>query len=178
VIPLIHDDLHMSETQIGILMGLPLAMFALAAVPGSLLIARFGVVAVATAALATVTLGAAGRRAADAVWLLYLATLVMGFGVAVFQPCLSTLIRLWAPARAWLANAVSINGMLVGVTFVSALTIPVVLPAVGGSWRRDLLVWCAPGAVATLLFIVKALRGGSRTSTITGIPVHSGWPNC
>lgn len=111
------------------------------------------------------------------VWVLYAATLVMGFGVAVFQPCLSTLIRLWAPARAWLANAVSINGMLVGVTLVSALTIPVVLPAVGGSWRRDLLVWCLPGLVATVLFVANALRRGTRTSSVTGIPVQSGWPN-
>ena len=53
VIPLIHDDLHMSETQVGLLMGLPLAMFALAAIPGSLLIARFGVLAVAISGLAS-----------------------------------------------------------------------------------------------------------------------------
>jgi CP family cyanate transporter-like MFS transporter len=95
----------------------------------------------------------------------------------VFQPCLSTLIRLWAPARAWLGNAVSINGMLVGVTLVSALTIPVVLPAVGGSWRRDLLVWCMPGLIATVLFVAHALRSGSRTSSIVGIPARSGWPD-
>ena len=42
VIPLVHEQLHMSETQIGLLIGLPLAMFAIAAVPGSLLIARIG----------------------------------------------------------------------------------------------------------------------------------------
>ena len=40
VIPLIHEDLRMSETQIGLLIGLPLALFAIAAVPGSLLVAR------------------------------------------------------------------------------------------------------------------------------------------
>ena len=42
VIPLVHDELHMSETQVGLLIGLPLAIFAIAAVPGSLLIARIG----------------------------------------------------------------------------------------------------------------------------------------
>ena len=42
VIPLVHDELHMSETQVGLLVGLPLALFALAAIPGSLLIARIG----------------------------------------------------------------------------------------------------------------------------------------
>ncbi len=34
VIPLVHDELHMSETQVGLLIGLPLSMFALAADPG------------------------------------------------------------------------------------------------------------------------------------------------
>ena len=43
VIPLIHDQLSMSATQIGILTGLPAMLFAIAAVPGSLLIARLGV---------------------------------------------------------------------------------------------------------------------------------------
>ena len=41
----------------------------------------------------------------------------MGFGVAIFQPALPTLVRLWAPRRIWLATAVSTNGMLVGVAF-------------------------------------------------------------
>ena len=48
VIPLIHGDLDLSEAQVGFLMGLPSAMFALAAVPGSLLVARLGVVATLT----------------------------------------------------------------------------------------------------------------------------------
>ena len=64
VIPLIHDDLHMTETQVGLLMGLPLSMFALAATPGSLLIARFGVLGVATFGLAIVALAGAARAAA------------------------------------------------------------------------------------------------------------------
>src|SRR5512140_1494736 len=42
VIPLMHDDLHMSQTAVGIIAGLPPILFACAAVPGSLLIARFG----------------------------------------------------------------------------------------------------------------------------------------
>ena len=42
VIPQLHDELHMSETQVGLLIGLPLAMLAVAAIPGSLLIERVG----------------------------------------------------------------------------------------------------------------------------------------
>jgi len=43
IIPLIHDDLNLNATQIGVLTGLPSIMLAMAAVPGSLLIARLGV---------------------------------------------------------------------------------------------------------------------------------------
>jgi len=158
VIPLIHDDLHLSETQVGLLIGLPLSMFALAAVPGSLLIARFGVLQVATAGLAIATLAAGARSAAVDVWTLYAATLLMGFGVAIFQPALPTLVRLWAPTRTWLANAVSTNGMLMGVTLASAATIPFVLPLAGGSWRIDLLIWTVPGITAALLYAFAAPR--------------------
>ena len=176
VIPLIHDDLHMSETQVGLLMGLPLAMFALAAIPGSLLIARFGVLAVAISGLALATLAAAVRAATGDIWTLYAATLLMGIGVAIFQPALPTLIRLWTPARAWLANTVATNGMLMGVTFASALSIPVVLPAVSGSWRGDLLVWCVPGLVATLLFMFVAPRTRAADSSIGGT-ASRWWPD-
>ena len=42
VIPLIQADLQLSGTEIGILSGLPVILFGIAALPGSLLIARFG----------------------------------------------------------------------------------------------------------------------------------------
>ena len=156
VIPLIHDDMHMSETEVGLLIGLPLTMFALAAVPGSLLIARFGVRSVAVAGLSILALASAARAATSEVWALYATTLVMGFGVAIYQPAMPTLVRLWAPTRAWLANAFSTNGMLIGSSFASALTIPLVLPLVGGSWRLALLAWSALVLLVALLFAIAA----------------------
>ena len=70
VIPLVHDELHMSETQVGLLIGLPLAIFAIAAVPGSLLIARIGTgLAVILGMVITALAGAARaarRRRLDA----------------------------------------------------------------------------------------------------------------
>src|SRR5690349_21671817 len=93
VIPLIHDDLRMSETQVGALAGMPLTMFALAAVPGSLLIARLGVMRVAVAGLLVTALAAAARSGAADVWTLYAATVLMGFGIAILQPTMPTLVR-------------------------------------------------------------------------------------
>src|SRR5271154_4053937 len=63
VIPLVHDELRMSEMQVGLLVGLPLALFAIAAVPGPLLTARIGA---SLAVILGVVIGAlaGGARAA------------------------------------------------------------------------------------------------------------------
>jgi CP family cyanate transporter-like MFS transporter len=158
VIPLIHDDLHMTETQVGLLIGLPLVTWALAAVPGSLLIARFGATRTLTVGLVVTALAAAGRGAATDVWLLYLATIVMGFGIAIMQPAVPTLVREWLPHRIGLATAVSTNGILVGVMLGPALTIPLVLPLVGQSWRLDFVAWAAPVLLTALLILLLAPR--------------------
>ena len=50
VIPLLHRDLGLSETEIGWLASLSPMLFALAAIPGAILIARFGIVPALVAA--------------------------------------------------------------------------------------------------------------------------------
>jgi CP family cyanate transporter-like MFS transporter len=158
VIPLIHDDLHMTETQVGLLVGLPLFMFALAAVPGALLIARWSAVRIATVGLFVIAIAAAARAGAYSIWSLYAATIAMGFGIAIMQPALPTLVRHWLPDRIALGSAGSTNGLMVGVAAGPALTIPLVLPAVGQSWRLDFLIWTVPIVVAALLYLVIAPR--------------------
>jgi len=152
VIPLIHYDLHLSETQVGLLIGLPLGLFAVAAVPGSLLVARIGERRTMLIGLALTALASAGRSASLDALTLYVATALTGFGVAVMQPALPALVRAWLPARVGLATAVYTNGMVIGATLGPALTIPFVLPWVGGSWRLDLVVWSALIGVIAVVF--------------------------
>src|ERR1700719_3204039 len=95
VLPLIHDDLHLSEAQVGLLIGLPLGLFAAAAVPGSLLVARIGMRRTMLIGLALTALAPAGGSASLNVWMLYGATALMGFGVAIMQPALPALVRAW-----------------------------------------------------------------------------------
>jgi CP family cyanate transporter-like MFS transporter len=176
VIPLIHDDLHMSETQVGALVGMPLIMFAAAAVPGSLLIARFGVMAIAVTALFITALASAARGAAPNVWILYAATILVGFGISIMQPAMPALIRAWTPHRVWLANAIYTNGMVIGATLGPALTIPLVLPLLGGSWRLDLALWAVPGLLAALAYAGAALRSRSPAAPATDAPKRR-WPD-
>ena len=168
VIPLIHDELHMTEAQIGLLTGLPLMAFAIAAVPGSLLVSRLGTRLTLTLGMVIGGLAAAGRGGAASVGMLYAATVLMGFGIAIMQPALPTLVREWLPARVGLGTAASTNGMLVATTLGPALTIPLVLPLLEHSWRLDLVVWAAPLFVTALLVFLCDRRSPKRPRSCPG----------
>src|SRR6185503_10632243 len=114
VIPLIHDDLHLSETQVGVLSGLPMVLFAGAAIAGSLMIARLGAQNALLVGIALCSAGSALRGAGPSVAMLYFGTVVMAFGVSVMQPTLAPLVRLWVPQRIGFATAVYTNGLLIG----------------------------------------------------------------
>jgi CP family cyanate transporter-like MFS transporter len=154
VIPLVHDDLHMSETQVGLLVGLPLAVFAVAAVPGSLLIARIGATLAVTLGMAIAAIAGGARAAAVDVWTLYAAAIVSGFGIALMQPGMPTLVRDWLPKRIAFGTIGYSAGMLMGATFPAVFTIGYVLPAVGGSWRLDVLLWALPAILIAPVFLL------------------------
>src|SRR5262247_2880324 len=116
VIPAIHHDLGLSATGVGILGGLPVVLFAVAALPGALMIARLGPVRALLAGLVVAALGGALRCAVPAAAWLYATTMLMAAGVAIMQPALPALVRLWAPQRIGFATAVYSNGLLVGET--------------------------------------------------------------
>jgi MFS transporter, CP family, cyanate transporter len=158
LIRLIHDDLGLTETEVGILTGLPPVLFGLAAVPGSLLIARFGMIPAVVAGLLATALGCALRGAAPDFVLLCAATVLTGVGVAVMQPALPPLVRAWLPERIGFGTAVYTNGLLVGEIIPVMLTIPLVLPQVGESWRLAFVVWALPCAAFALLVFALAPR--------------------
>jgi len=162
VIPLIRLDLEISETQVGILTGLPPVLFACTAVLGSLLIARFGALMTLLAGLFITAAGSALRGAAPEILTLYAATIVTGFGVAIMHPSLPPLVRAWLPRRIGFGTAVFTNGLLVGEILPVALTIPVLLPLVGNSWRESFVVWAIPVALIGVVIMMLAPQSGTR----------------
>ncbi|MGA7790387.1 MAG: MFS transporter [Xanthobacteraceae bacterium] len=159
VIPQVHAELRMSETQVGLLIGLPLALFAIAAIPGSLLIARIGTRAAAIVGMIIAALAGASRAAAVDVPTLYLAAIATGFGVAIMQPGLPTLVREWLPSRIALGTIAYTTGMLMGTLFATGLTIPIMLPLVGGSWRLDLVAWAVLALLIPPIFYLLSPKG-------------------
>src|SRR5215813_283330 len=176
VIPLIHDGLHLSETAVGFLVGLPLGMFALAAVPGSLFVARLGERRTMLYGLILTAVASAARAASIDALTLFAATALTGFAVAVMQPALPSLVRAWVPARVPLGTAVYTNGMVSGATAGPAFTIPFVLPLVSGSWRLDLVVWSALIGVIALLLAAFGPRTAETPASATA-PPHRWWPD-
>ena len=164
LVPLIHRDLHLDEKSIGALVSGPVLLLAIAAVPGSLLIARLGVRGALLAGLGSVTVFGALRGYGPSVPVLFTATFLMGVGVAVTQPAFPALVREWFPRRIAIATAVYSNGILIGETLPTALTTPVgALPLAHGDWRWALVFWsvmvllsaiaigaCAPARVRDL----------------------------
>ena len=153
VIPLLHADLHLSETQIGWLSSLPPMLFAIAAVPGSLIIARFGLIPALLVGILLNALGGAARGAIADTAFLYAATVVMAAGVAVSQTALPSLVRAWFPDRIGFTTAVYTNGLLVGEILPVALSIALVLPLVMGSWRLNFVAWSLPVVLTALVLI-------------------------
>ena len=174
VISLIQADLQLSGTEIGVLTGLPIVLFGVAALPGSLLIARFGAVATLVAGLVIAGIASALRGAVPHTLALYAATIVMGAGVAIMQPALPPLVRQWLPKRVSFATALYTNGLLVGEALAVMLTIPIVLPLVDNSWRWAFVIWGVPLLVIALMTALLAPRS---TDAQSSQAPTSGWPD-
>lgn len=169
VIPLIHRDLHLDETAVGVLVSMPVLVLASAAVPGSLLIAKVGVRGALIAGLGCIAVFGALRGLGPSTPVIFAATFVMGAGIAVSQPAFPSMVREWFPRRIAIATAAYSNGVLIGETLPTALTSPVgALQVAAGDWRWAIALWSVPvvaSACAIVVFAPSRARGpalGSR----------------
>jgi len=169
VIAMIRDEFALSATEVGLLSSIAPALFALAALAGSLLVARLGVRGALIGGLSLVALGSAGRGLSANYAALFATTVLMSIGVAIMQPIMPSAVRLWLPHRIGLGTAVYTNGLLVGEVFPTLLTIPVVLPLLGNSWRLSLVFWSLPIALIAVLIYLFAPRLHD-THSVPGIP--------
>jgi CP family cyanate transporter-like MFS transporter len=174
VIPLIRSDLGLSATALGLLSGLPVLLFAVAALPGSILIARLGSRMTLVGGLFIAAMGAALRGVGAGAGTLYAATAVMGAGVAIMQPSMPVLTREWLPSRIGFATAVYSNGLLVGEILPVWLAVPVVMPLLGGSWRFELAIWSLP---VLLIGVLVLCLGPAAASDLPRGSAQAWWPD-
>jgi CP family cyanate transporter-like MFS transporter len=164
VVPLIHRDLHLDEKAIGALVSLPVLLLALAAVPGSLVIAKLGLRGALVIGLGFVAVFGALRGLGPSIPVLFGSTFLMGLGVAFAQPVFPSLVREWFPRKIGIATAAFSNGILIGETLPTAFTTPVgVLPLAHGDWRWALAFW----SVLVLAVAVALVSAAPRRAKVT-----------
>ena len=171
VITMIQRDLNLSGTEVGVLSGIPVVVFAVFAAPGSLLVGRIGVRGALLAGLAVAAAGAVFRAGSSNAWQLYLASIIMSVGVAVMQPSMAAAVREWMPRRSAFGTAVYTNGLIVGEIIPVATMLSLILPLFAGSWRMGLGIWALP--LVAIAVVVAALA--PRSSTMVAARRNSGW---
>jgi CP family cyanate transporter-like MFS transporter len=174
VLLLIQSDLQLSGTGVGVLSGLPIITFGLSALPASVLIARIGAVRTLIVGLLVGGIASGLRGALLNVTVLYAATIVMSAGLAFMQTALPALVREWLPERISFGTAVFSNGLLVGETLGVMLTLPIVLPLAGGSWRIALALWGVPLVLFALLTAFGAPKARPTEAAKSAVRA---WPN-
>ncbi len=173
VIAMIQRDLALSGTEIGLLSGIPVVIFAIFATPGSSVVSRLGVRGALVGGLVVAAAGTLLRSGVSDAWQLYLASVIMSAGIAVMQPALASAVREWVPDRAAFGTAVYTNGLIMGEIIPVATMLALIVPAVGGGWRAALGVWAIPliGAAMTVaMFAPRSSATPARTATVRWLP--------
>jgi len=174
VIPLIRESFPLSQANVAALTSLPVLLFCIAAIPGSLMISRWGAGRVLVAGILVAGLASASRAWSPDLAMLLGATFVMGIGIAVMQPAFPAIVREWVPGNVALGTAVYSNALLVGEALAASLTIPVVVPLAGG-WRGSLVAWSSVVVVLGLV-LAFAVRGAG-TGRAAGTANPRWWPD-
>lgn len=180
VISIIQQELHLSGTEVGLLSGMPVILFAIAATPGSTLIARFGVRNTLLSGLVIAAIGAALRAVSSNASQLYLMTIIMSAGIAIMQPAMAAAVREWIPDRPTFGTAVYSNGMITGEIIPVATMLPFVLPHLG-SWRPALGIWSIPLIGTAILVAILSRRPGNNGAIVKQpvrwLPEWNSWLN-
>jgi len=172
VIPALRNEIGLSGTEIGILTGLPVILYAAAALVGSRLVGRLGAVTAAVGGLLLTAFGSALRGATSEVVALFAATAIMGAGVAVTQPALPVLVGRWLPDRIGLGTGIYTNGLLVG-EILPVAPFPLIFPLLGESWRAIFVLWAVPIFATALLVLAIA----PRETPVGAVAAPRWWPD-
>ena len=173
LLPLIHRDLHLNEFGIAAMTNLPVLTLAGSSVFGSLLVTRLGARGALVLGLWAIAISSSVRGLGPSTIVLFVTTFVMGLGIALVQPVFPALSRQWFPTRISLATSVWSNGLLMGEAISASLTLPLVLPLVGGSWEWSFVVW---GVIVALTAVAFTLfSGGVQANAVA--PSASWFPN-
>jgi MFS transporter, CP family, cyanate transporter len=153
VLPAIRDDLHLTFTAAGALTALPVLCLGAAAVPGAILVDRFGARLVVGTGTAGLGLAALLRLLPPEPAALFAFSGLMALCVAVAQPAMTVVVRAWFPAAVQRAGTVFASALGLGGLGGSVLTVH--LATVVG-WRGSFVAWSLLALAAGVLWLAAA----------------------
>ena len=165
-------DMHLSFAQIGVVVGMFIAGYGIAHIPGGWLSERLGIRSTLLIGIAVQTLGAALTGLAPSYEVLLLARLLCGVGGSIYVGCAVGLIAAWFHDRE-LALA---NSIVTGVAFTVGAAIGLfawggIISALG--WRDAMFVGAALG-LATLALMLTAFPTPPNNASEIVLGAHLG----
>jgi MFS transporter, CP family, cyanate transporter len=164
LVGVIQQDLGLSYAALGSIMGAWQLVYIFAAVPGGMLLDRFGARFALTLGVALIAASAFGRSFASGYWTLLAAVMLFGAGGPIISSGAPKVVTdVFEGSSRGLAMGIYMTGPTLGGVAALTLTHSVLMPLFGGDWRAVLLVWCGVALLATATWLTVATVAGPRT---------------
>lgn len=173
LVPSIRDDLGLSRSQIGVVLGAWQFAYIGASIPAGRLIDRIGLRRAMTLSIAVIVASASVRATAQGLWSLAAGVALLGVGapiVSIGAPKAAAVLFEDADRR----RAVGLYGAApaLGTTVALATANGIVGRAVGGDWRRVMLVFAGLAALSGLFWLWASRGLDTRAEAEAAQPVR------
>jgi CP family cyanate transporter-like MFS transporter len=155
VVPELRQDTGLSASLTGVLLSLPMVVFAVVGLTAPALAGRFGPHRTVIAALAALTAGQLLRVAVPGTAALFAGSLVGLAGIAVANVVLPGLVRLHFPDRIALMTAAYTTLLTIGAAASAALANPLE-HALNADWRTGIGVWAVVSGLAIVPWVTMS----------------------
>lgn len=161
ILPIIRAQLGLNFVFVGVLTSIPVVALSLFAVPGALLVDKFGARLSVALGLILIAVGGAIRLLEPApVWLI-VGTIVFCSSAAVVQPGIAATIRGWFPGSVQQLSALTTAFIYIGG--IAGVSLTLNLLGFGG-WRGTFLIWSVPALVTGIAWLFSGRGAGRRSA--------------
>ena len=163
LVSVIVDDLSMSHTAMGSVLGAWQLVYVFSAVPCGALIDRLGPRRALFIGALLVVASSLGRSLATDHLTLFLAVALLGLGGPIVSAGAPKVVSLWFHGRErGFAMGLYITGPTLGGVLALSLTNSLLMPWLDGDWRGVLQLWAAVAAVGAGIWLLVSAHPSSR----------------
>ena len=173
VLPLIKDDVGLSNAALGLLGAVPVVAFAVVSPVVHRLVDRFGVDRTVAAALLLLAVGTVVRSWPGAEVNLWAGTVLVGATIAVANVCLPVVLKRDFARSTARTTGLYVACMSVFAALASGLAVPIA-DLSGLGWRLSLAAWVLPAVLALLVWLPRtAAPRGSSGGSLTHVGISA-----